>query len=206
MSKNKKDVSGEISNLGEPTFEKQMDNYAIKDADSSDPIFSTAYHEFMAKLLKTRDGSIKNELIAEVRKVNAEFSKELISDVSEIIEDQWIRVLNDKLKEFGESLNTKIGTIAIDINDLKTTLQEIEDRVAADEIEIMKLKIIHEIPKSIDERVTKLEMFSKDAKEYISPKWTVVRYSVLTFIVIMLVLIVDDRFPNLIRNIIQMFK
>jgi hypothetical protein len=66
MSKNRKFAEGEVP---EPTFDKQMEVYSEEESNTDDPIFSSAYHKFMANLLKKRDAAVKDELIETLSEV-----------------------------------------------------------------------------------------------------------------------------------------
>jgi hypothetical protein len=101
MTKDKKKV------LPEPTFDKQLIEYAVESTDSTDPIFSGKFYDFMSTLLTTRDKATKDELVTEVRtlldekftshislvelkvnNLNNAFHAKMIEDVSNIINEQ----------------------------------------------------------------------------------------------------------------------
>ena len=59
MAKNRKFAEREVP---EPTFDKQLDDYGKESTDSTDPIFSGKFYDFMRNLLATRDTAVKEEL------------------------------------------------------------------------------------------------------------------------------------------------
>jgi hypothetical protein len=204
-------ANNEKSELPEPTFDKQIEVYSENHQNDSDPIFSKAYHQFMVNLLTKRDKSVKNELVREVKKTNDQFSEKLISDVNEVIEKQWIRVLNEKLTKQSEQLNNTMTTIAGDVNMIKKNLEILERNQLQDEIAIKKLQDIYKYPETFNDRLEAVEKLKpvienlvksdKDTQVYRSPRWTVTRIIIAIIGSGLLILWLTERFPEVIHKI-----
>ena len=136
----------------DPTFDKQLD-YSKENDNGNDPVFSHAYHQFMVNLLTARDKTVKNELINEVKQCNAAFSDKLICDVNEVIEKQWIRVLDEKLTAQSKQLNDTMTIIASDIVKINQRMKIAEEKVMKDESDIELLKKRADYKKKIIEEL-----------------------------------------------------
>jgi hypothetical protein len=103
-----------------------------------------------------------------------------------------------------ESLSDGQKQIASDTGEIKTRLEAIEKKQILDEIEIEKLKVLHELPKTFDDRLKKVEAIMpivEDLKVYASPKWTGIRWAILAIIVTLGVLVLSEQFPEFIHKI-----
>ena len=78
-------------------------------------------HKLLVKILDTHEKYVDCK--------NSEFYQTLIEDVNEVIKDQWIRVLEEKLKEHNLSLNKTMSSIAGDIREIKTWKSAEEKRM-----------------------------------------------------------------------------
>jgi hypothetical protein len=121
----------------------------------------------MVNLLTSRDKSVKDELIAEVKKENQKFGEKLISDVNEVIEHQWIRVLKSELSDQNAKLQKTMLKISSDILEIKERLSTTEDKVNAEAEQIQNIKKDLSIKKKrIDDIVTEMQ----DIKEIVHPE------------------------------------
>jgi len=94
----------------EPTFDKQMETYAIESTNPDDPIFSKAYHTFMTNLLKNRDRALANELAETV-------SLKVYEKLAETLAPVWTKL---------EDISTEITAIKsrLEIAESKTSIEE----------------------------------------------------------------------------------
>ena len=165
MGKNKKYAEGEVP---EPTFDKQMEAYSEEDTNADDPIFSSAYHKFMANLLKTRDAAVKNELIEEVGKLLIEHNDTLLGTINETMRSQTAtvgRVVGEvmiAIDSFGKELHkmessnrTEHDSIMKVLTDLKTRQDTADEKIRKEELELKYLK------KQIEEHKERFELKKK---------------------------------------------
>ena len=146
MAKNRKYAEGEVP---EPTFDKQMEAYSEEDTNADDPIFSSAYHKFMANLLKTRDAAVKNELIEEVGKLFIENNKTILGSISDLLTEQTASVgrvvgevmtaiegLDKKLSQVEIANSNEHASIMTELSDLKTRQDNADEKIKKEDIEI----------------------------------------------------------------------
>jgi len=165
MGKNKKYAEGEVP---EPTFDKQMETYSEEESNADDPIFSSAYHKFMANLLKTRDAAVKNELIEEVGKLLIEHNDTLLGTINETMQSQTAtvgRVVEEvmiAIDSFGKELHkmessnrTEHDSIMKVLSDLKTRQDTADEKIRKEELELKYLK------KQIEEHKERFELKKK---------------------------------------------
>jgi len=165
MVKNKKYGEGEVP---EPTFDKQMEAYSEEETNADDPIFSSAYHKFMANLLKTRDAAVKDELIEEVGKLFIENNKTILGSIDGLLSTQTATVgrvvgevmvaiegLDTKLSQV-EKLNRKEhDEIMIALSDLKTRQDSADAKIKKEDLELKYLR------KQIEEHSERFEFKKK---------------------------------------------
>jgi hypothetical protein len=139
--------------LGEPTFEKQIADYAVKSTDDTDPIFSGAFYNFMSGLLEKRDTAIQKDLIKEVSDLITDYNKQTKSIISELLTTQTATVgrvvgevmvaiegLDKKLIQV-EKLNRKEhDEIMTVLSDLKTRQDNADEKIKKEELELKLLK------------------------------------------------------------------
>jgi hypothetical protein len=141
--------------LPEPSFEKQVEGYIDEIQTENDPVFSHAYHKFMVNLLTVRDKSVKNELMEEVSAQNKVFGEKLISDVNEVIEQQWIRVLREELSSQSLGLNETLKSIAGDIARINERLEITEGEIRE---EIKRINVLELRAEDKKRRIERLEI------------------------------------------------
>ena len=176
MGKNKKYAEGEVP---EPTFDKQMEAYSEEDTNADDPIFSSAYHKFMANLLKTRDAAVKDELIGEVGKLLIEHNDTLLGTINETMRSQTEtvgRVVGEvmiAIDSFGKELHkmessnrTEHDSIMKVLSDLKTRQDVSDAKLKKEELELKYLR------KQVEEHSDRFEFKKKriDALEKLVEK------------------------------------
>ena len=150
MGKNKKYAEGEVP---EPTFDKQMETYSEEESNADDPIFSSAYHKFMANLLKTRDAAIKNELIEEVGKLFIENNKTILGSISDLLTEQTASVgrvvgevmtaiegLDKKLSQVEIANRNEHASIMTELSDLKLQQNNADEKIKKEQLELTLLK------------------------------------------------------------------
>jgi len=165
MVKNKKYAEGEVP---EPTFDVQMEAYSEEESNADDPIFSSAYHKFMANLLKNRDAAVKDELIEEVGKLFIENNKTILDSieasftaqtatVGRVVGEVMIAIegLDKKLVQV-EKLNRKEhDEIMTVLSDLKSRQDSADEKIKKEELELKYLK------KQLDEHSDRLNLKKK---------------------------------------------
>jgi len=153
MVKNKKYAEGEVP---EPTFDKQMEAYSEEESNADDPIFSSAYHKFMANLLKTRDAAVKDELIEEVGKLFIENNKTILNSIDESFSAQTATV------------GRVVGEVMVAIEGLDNKLAQVEKLNRKEHDEIMTvLSALKSRQDSVDEKIRKEEHEVKYLKKQI---------------------------------------
>jgi hypothetical protein len=172
MGKDKKRVLPEDQ---EPTFEKQIADYAVESTDASDPVFSGKFYDFMSNLLEKRDTAIQKELIAEVSNLITDYNKQTKSTISELLTTQTATVgkvvgevmtaiegLDKKLKGI-ETLNrTEHSEIMTALSDLKTRQDNAEEKIRKEEsaIKLMQ-KQLEEHDKKFEFKKKRMDSFER---------------------------------------------
>lgn len=149
MVKNKKYPEDK---LPEPTFDKQMETYSEEESNADDPIFSSAYHKFMANLLKTRDAAVKDELIEEVANLFIENNKTILGDISNLLSAQTatvgnvvgevmigIETLTKKLNSIESNNKTEHSGIMTALSQLQKRQDDADEKLRKDEVELQLL-------------------------------------------------------------------
>jgi len=137
----------------EPTFDKQMEAYSEEESNADDPIFSSAYHKFMANLLKTRDAAVKDELIEEVGKLFIENNKTILGSINELLTTQTATVgsvvgevmtaiegLNKKLSQVEIANRNEHASIMTELSDLKLRQDNADEKIKKEQLELSMLK------------------------------------------------------------------
>jgi hypothetical protein len=146
MAKSKKYSIGEVP---EPTFDKQLETYSEEESNADDPIFSSAYHKFMANLLKTRDAAVKDELIEEIGELFIKNNKTILDQIDYLLTKQTATVgsvvgevmvaiesLDIKLESV-EKLNGKEhDEIMAVLTDLKTRQDTVDEKIKKEQLEL----------------------------------------------------------------------
>jgi hypothetical protein len=109
-------------------------------------------HKLLVKILDTHEKYVDCK--------NSEFSQTLIEDVNEVIKDQWIRVLDEKLKEHSLSLNKTMSSIAGDIREIKIWKSVEEKRMMLVEERLERKRIAI---KRIDLKIEQFEQLLQPA-------------------------------------------
>jgi hypothetical protein len=161
--------------LGEPTFEKQIADYAVKSTDDTDPIFSGKFYDFMSNLLEKRDTAIQKDLIAEVSQLITDYNKQTKNTISELLTKQTATVgsvvgevmtaiegLDKKLKKI-ESLNrTEHSEIMTALSDLKVRQDNADEKIRKEEAEIKLIKKqLEDHDKKFDFKKKRIDAFEK---------------------------------------------
>jgi hypothetical protein len=165
MAKNRKYAEGEVP---EPTFDKQMEAYSEEDTNADDPIFSSAYHKFMANLLKTRDAAVKDELTEEIGKLFIENNKTILGSIGDLLTEQTASVgrvvgevmvaiegLDKKLSQVELANRNEHANIMTELTDLKTRQDTTDEKIRKEELELKYLK------KQIEEHKERFELKKK---------------------------------------------
>jgi hypothetical protein len=139
--------------LGEPTFEKQIADYAVNSTDSSDPVFSGKFYDFMSELLEKRDTAIQKDLIAEVTDLITDYNTQTKTIISDLLTKQTATVgrvvgeimvviegLNNKLGQVEHNNKTEHEGIMTALADLKSRQDIADERIKKEELELKLLK------------------------------------------------------------------
>ena len=165
MGKSKKYSVGEVP---EPTFDKQMEAYSMEESNADDPIFSSAYHKFMANLLKTRDAAVKDELIEEVGKLFIENNKTILDSIAESFSLQTAtvgRVVGEVMVAI-EGLDKKLTSVEKlnkkEHNEIMTVLGDLKDRQDSADAKLKKEELeLKYLKKQIEEHSDRFELKKK---------------------------------------------
>lgn len=140
----------------EPTFDKQIGDYAMKENNPDDPVFSGAYHKFMVNLLKTRDVAVKNELAKTVAEMLIENNATITATIQEMLSKQTATVGS----AVGEVM-VAIEGMAKDIKEIKQTVKIHDEKINQEFIEIAKHELrLNQKKKDIAELKAKVELFN----------------------------------------------
>jgi hypothetical protein len=139
--------------LGEPTFEKQIADYAVESTDAADPVFSGKFYDFISGLLEKRDTAIQKELIAEVSNLITDYNKQTKSTISELLTTQTATVgrvvgevmtaieeLDKKLSQVELANRNEHAGIMTELANLKTRQDNADEKLKKEEIELKLLK------------------------------------------------------------------
>lgn len=125
--------------------------FALPDSESEFGM-KIADHKLLCRILDAHEGSIDEK--------NSELHDKLISDVNEVIKDQWIRVLKEELAYHTAKLNNtligikdKIGAIERRLGAEEKEMELVEKRLGEKKLRIEKLEIKMELfqPETIKE-------------------------------------------------------
>lgn len=165
--------------LGEPTFDKQLEDYAANSTESDDPIFSGRFFNFMDALLTKRDAAFKVAMIKEVKLLMLDYNSQVKSTISELLTTQTktvgnvvgevmvgIETLDKKLNNVEITNRSEHTEIMTALADLKIRQDNADDKLKREEVELKILKArADEHEKRLNFKKKRMDSFEKDVSK-----------------------------------------
>lgn len=139
--------------LGEPTFDKQLENYAANSNEPDDPIFSGRFFDFLNNLLTKRDDAFRTEMVKEISSLLSQSNTTITGNVSDLLTSQTSTVgkvvgevmvaiegLDKKLNKIENLNRTEHNEIMTALSDLKARQDIADEKIKKEEIELKLLK------------------------------------------------------------------
>jgi hypothetical protein len=172
--------------------------FSAENADK-DHGMKIADHKLIVKVLDAHLKVMDEHLDDRLNKRDKELSDSIGHDVADYLKIQWA--------DISRTLDTQTMALRMQTELVIKILEDITSvklKQTVDEDKIKKLEEIGTIPESLDARLKIVEdliPIVEDAKVYMSPKWTVVRWAIVIVIGSLLVLYLGERFPEMIHKI-----
>lgn len=165
--------------LGEPTLDKQMEDYAAESEEQDDPIFSGKFFNFMNGLLTKRDKAFRIEMVKEVKTLMTEYNSEVKVTIHDLLTAQTksvgsvvgevmiaIESLEKKLGQIELSNRTEHDGIITAIADLKTRQDNADEKLKKEELELKLLKTqVADHSKKFETKKIRIDKLEKAIKE-----------------------------------------
>lgn len=178
---------------------KLVDKAFIGKDASKEHGMKIADHKLIVQVLDTHLKVMNEDLDERLTKRDKEISEAIGKDVADYLRIQWADICR--------TLDTQTMALKMQTELVMRVLEDIttlKSKVKQGEEDISALKKIAQLPETFDERLANVEALIPiihDAKKYMSPKWSVVRWSIIIIIGTLLVLYLGARFPEMIHRI-----
>jgi len=185
----------ETEKLPEPGFIEQAnalidESYGVQ---IEDPKFGHGLlprdHKLLVRIMDLQVSHVYDVLVEEFGKKVAEHYGPIMNELEKLAEGQQ--------------------RIDANLSRIEARMDEFEKKQMEFDMELEKLKIIHKVPATFDERLKEVEKLIpaiEESKKYMSPKWTGIRWGTAIIIATLLGIVIHESVPDFFHKIFQWLR